>query len=307
MRGKNGYLDKIIMLKFYKIMFFVSMGLTLAAVIVALIFGLNLGIDFKGGSIMELEFTQERPSVPDIQQALSDNFPVKDISLSPSGERGLIIRTGEISEEHHQAIIRRIKSNFSNEFQEKKFDSVGPLIGQELKGKSITAMIIVLLVIVIYIALVFRKLSVILSPWVMGGAAIVALLHDVLIPVGVFSLLGHFNDVEISAVFVAAALTILGYSVSDTVVIFDRVRENVIRNKAREEFGKLVHKSIMQTLTRSLNTTFTTLLSLVAIYIFGGESVRYFSLALIIGIFLGAYSSIFVASPLLIWWSQKRG
>ena len=134
----------------------------------------------------------------------------------------------------------------------------------------------------------------------MGIAAVLALIHDVGIPVGVFALLGHFYGIEISAVFVAAALTILGYSVSDTVVVFDRVRENVIRYGSKENFGELVHKSVMQTLARSLNTNFTVLLSLFAIYFFGGESIKYFSLSLIIGIFLGAYSSIFVASPLLL-------
>ena len=190
--------------------------------------------------------------------------------------------------------------------EELKFDSVGPVIGKELKSKSLSAVIIVLFSIIIYIAIVFRKLSRTISGWAMGVAAIVALAHDVIIPVGVFALLGKFYGIEISAVFVAAILTVLGYSVSDTVVVFDRVRENIIKGGgAGEGFGAVVHKSILQTLTRSLNTTFTTLLSLMAIYLFGGESIKYFALALIMGIFLGAYSSIFVASPLLVWWNGK--
>lgn len=295
--------------KVYTIMFFASAGLTLAAVAVFYTFGLNLGIDFKGGSILELEFTGERPAVLEMEKVLSDNFSVKDISISPVGDKGLILKMGEVSEEQHQGILKRISNNFSSEYQEKRFDSIGPLIGNELKDKSISAIIIVLLAITVYIAMVFRKMSVVISPWIMGVAAMLALFHDIIIPVGVFSVLGRFYNVEISAVFVAAILTILGFSVSDTVVIFDRVRENVIRNRARGEFGKLVHDSIMQTLTRSLNTTFTVLLSLIAIYFFGGETLRYFSLALIIGIFLGAYSSIFVASPILVWWSgwTKKG
>ena len=140
----------------------------------------------------------------------------------------------------------------------------------------------------------------------MGVAAIIALLHDVVIPTGVFAWLGHAHGVEISAVFVAAVLTILGYSVSDTVVVFDRVRENVIKGGSKEDFGLTIHKSVMQTLTRSINTTLTTLLSLIAIYLFGGESIRYFALALIMGIFFGAYSSIFVASPVLVWAYNKK-
>jgi preprotein translocase subunit SecF len=145
----------------------------------------------------------------------------------------------------------------------------------------------------------------VLSPWALSAATIIALIHDVLVPIGVFALLGYYFGVEINGIFLAAVLTILGYSVSDSVVVFDRVRENVLRFGSREEFGALVHRSVMQTLSRSLNTTFTTLLSLIAIYFFGGDSVKYFALALIIGIFLGAYSSIFIASPILVWWSGK--
>ena len=295
------------MKKIYTIIFIFSVGLTMAALAMAVIFGLNLGTDFTGGSSLELQFAKERPAISDIQKSLSENFPVKDTSLSTVGDTGLIVRMPDISEDDHQAVLGWLKDKFpKNEFSEKRFDSVGPVIGKELKNKSITAIIILLISITIYIALVFRKMSVVVSPWVMGVAAMLALAHDVIIPIGVFSYLGHFYDVEISAVFVAAILTILGFSVSDTVVIFDRIRENVIRNRVRQDFAGLVHASILQTLTRSLNTTFTVLLSLFAIYFFGGESMRYFSLALIIGIFLGAYSSIFIASPLLVWWSEWR-
>jgi preprotein translocase subunit SecF len=175
-----------------------------------------------------------------------------------------------------------------------------------LKNKSITAILVLLLAIVVYIAIVFRKLSTVLSPWAMGFAAVAALAHDILVPTGIFVLLGHYFNVEITAVFLAAALTILGYSISDSVVVFDRIRENVLRFGAKENFGETVHRSIMQTLVRSMNTTFTTLLSLIAIYFFGGESVKYFALALMIGIFCGAYSSIFIASPILVWWGRRN-
>lgn len=294
----------LIMHRIYTIMFFVSMVLTLVALGAFMVYGLNLGVDFRGGSISEIEFTNARPSLEDIQKVLSDNISVKDIEISYVGDRGILLKMEEISEVQHQEILYKMRVSLGEPSQEKKFDSIGPVVGRELKTKSIQAIIITLLAIIIYIAFVFRKMSVVLSPWAMGLAAILALAHDIIIPVGVFSLLGHFYGIEIGAVFMAALLTILGYSVSDTVVIFDRIRENVIRNRLKEKFGNLVHASIMQTLTRSLNTNFTALLSLVAIYLFGGESLRYFALALIIGIFLGAYSSIFVASPLLVWWSE---
>ena len=301
MKIKSGYFNK--MNKVYTIMFWFSILLATSAVVVTFVFGLNLGVDFKGGSVLELEFTNGRPEVEAIQKSLSD---FKDLLITPSGEKGLMVRTGELSEQSHQALLSKFKTAFpSSGLEERKFDSVGPLIGNELKNKSITAIILVLLGVVIYIAIVFRKLAGVLPFWAMGLSAIVALVHDVVIPTGVFALLGHFYGIEINAVFVAAALTVLGYSVSDTVVIFDRVRENVLRGGSKEAFGEVVHKSIMQTLTRSLNTTFTTLLSLVAIYLFGGESIKYFALAMIMGIFLGAYSSIFVASPLLVWWNKR--
>ena len=293
------------MSRVYTIMFWFSILLATTAVVVALVFGLNLGVDFKGGSVLELEFMNGRPEIEAIQNHLSD---FKDLSITPFGANGLIIRTGELSEQDHQTVLSKFKAAFpASGLEERKFDSVGPLIGNELKNKSITAIILVLLGVIIYIAIVFRKLSKVLPGWAMGLAAIVALVHDVVIPTGVFAFLGRFYGIEISAVFVAAVLTVLGYSVSDTVVVFDRVRENVLRGGVKDNFGSLVHKSIMQTLTRSLNTTFTTLLSLVAIYFFGGESIKYFALAMIMGIFLGAYSSIFIASPLLVWWNKRTG
>ena len=290
------------MSKIYPIIFFFSIALTILAVVMIVIFGLNFGVDFRGGSLMEISF-QSKPEAHVVQKNILESG-IKS-SVSPSEENSLIIKTEQLSEEEHQRILASLQSDFG-QIEEKRFDSIGPVIGKELKEKSLTAIIIVLACIIVYIAIVFRKLARVLSPWAMGLSATAALVHDIIIPMGVFAILGRLYNVEITAVFVAAVLTILGYSVSDTVVVFDRVRENIIRGKTREEFGKTVHLSIMQTLSRSLSTTFTTLLSLVAIYVFGGETVKYFALALIIGIFLGAYSSIFVASPIVVWWSKKN-
>ena len=290
------------MSKIYPIIFFFSIALTILAVVMIVIFGLNFGVDFRGGSLMEISF-QSKPEAHVVQKNILESG-IKS-SVSPSEENSLIIKTEQLSEEEHQRILASLQSDFG-QIEEKRFDSIGPVIGKELKEKSLTAIIIVLACIIVYIAIVFRKLARVLSPWAMGLSATAALVHDIIITMGVFAILGRLYNVEITAVFVAAVLTILGYSVSDTVVVFDRVRENIIRGKTREEFGKTVHLSIMQTLSRSLSTTFTTLLSLVAIYVFGGETVKYFALALIIGIFLGAYSSIFIASPILVWWTKKR-
>lgn len=288
-------------------MFWFSIAVVVASVGLLFAYGLNLGIDFQGGSVMELDLNltagEERPDLDGVKTALV-GVGLTETTINYTSDSGLILRMKNLSEEEHQSVLSVLRATFPG-IEEKRFESIGPVIGNELKTKSITAVILVLLAVVVYIAAVFRKLSRNLSPWFMGLAAIVALLHDVVIPLGVFAVLGEFYNVEISAVFLAAVLTILGYSVSDTVVVFDRVRENVIRGVS-SPFPALVHKSIIQTLTRSLNTTFTTLLSLFAIYFFGGESIRYFSLALIMGIFLGAYSSIFVASPLLVWLSRSK-
>lgn len=293
------------MKKVYKIMFFVSVLLVLAAVSVTAVWGLRLGVDFRGGSLIEISFKESRPSPAQIGAVVNQIAGIKNLNVSPAGDKGMILRLDEISEIFHQKILSDISRKFG-EINETRFDSIGPTIGAELRARSIRAVIILLIAISIYIAVVFRKLSRVLSPWAMGLAAIIALIHDVLIPVGIFAWLGRSLGVEISSVFVAAILTILGYSISDTVVVFDRVRENVLRFGSRENFAALVHNSVMQTLSRSLNTTFTTLLSLIAIYFFGGETIKFFALALMVGIFLGAYSSIFVAAPVLVWFSGRR-
>ena len=286
-------------------MFAISMTLAVVAIVFVSIWGLRLGVDFKGGSVLEVAFTGSRPSLDDLTKIASTVSGTQNISITPVGDMGMILRMNTIDEKTHGALFAAIKAKYDSAIEE-RFDSIGPTIGAELRNKSITAMVVLLMAITVYIAIVFWKMTRVLSPWVMGFAAIFALIHDLIIPMGVFALLGHLWGIELSAVFVAAALTILGYSVSDTVVVFDRVRENVLRFGSKQSVPDLVHASIMQNLARSINTSVTTLLSLVAIFLFGGESLRYFALALIIGIVCGSYSSIFIASPILVWWSRKR-
>ncbi len=294
----------------YSIMFGVSALLMVLSVVALLLYGLNLGVDFRGGSVMELQF-KERPTSESITATLTGlAIPaLKDATVNLAGSQGVIIKSAPLTEPEHQKVLAAMKSAFpSAGMTETRFDSVGPAIGTELKHASVWAIIVSLLAIALYIAIVFRAMARTMSWWVMSVATMVALAHDVLLPLGVFALLGHYRGVEISAVFVAAILTIMGYSISDTVVVFDRVRENIIRGKLAKDatFAQVVHQSIMQTLVRSINTNITTLLSLVAIYFFGGQSIRAFALALIIGIFSGAYSSIFVAAPILVWFGQGR-
>lgn len=290
-------------------MFVISLAFFVASLGALAMYGLNFGVDFKGGSIMELEFKNNVPDIELVKEHLSQQPELKDkeVSVNSIGDRGVIIRTEDLTEESHQAIVSSVENKFSNiGVEEKRFESVGPAVGKELRDKSIVAIVIVLIAIMLYIAFAFRKLSRTLPLWAMNVAAIVGLLHDIVIPLGVFAVLGYYLNVQIGAVFVAAILTILGYTISDKVVIFDRVRENILRG-TKGDLGALVHKSVMQTLVRSINNTLTVMLSSLAMFLFGGESIKYFALALMIGIFLGAYSSIFVASPLLVWLTARRG
>lgn len=285
-------------------------GVLLAASIVALaIWGLRLGIDFTGGSLLEVSYQENRPDVAQIEEKLRD-LNLSSLSVRPAGEEHVVLRFQETSEETHQAVTARLQelSNGNKEnFEELRFEAVGPSIGQELQRRAISMTIIVLLTISIYIAWAFRKVSRPVTSWKYGVATIISLVHDVLIVLGFFAYLGHFHNVEVNTSFVAAVLTVLGFSVHDTIVVFDRLRENLPRSN--DSFPATVNTSLNQTITRSINTSVTVMLVLAAIVILGGGSIYHFALALLIGIFFGTYSSIFLASPLLVLFyrlSQRR-
>ena len=251
---------------------------------------------------MELEFQNERPSIDKIEKSITD-FDLGEITIQPVSEKGLLLRLKEIDQEVHQKIVSKI--NEISLVNELRFESIGPVIGQELKQKTILAIILALIAITLYIAFAFRKVSRPIASWRYGITSLVALFHDVLIPLGIFSLLGKFYNVEITIPVVAALLTILGYSVHDTIIIFDRIRENLLRGRF-QSFAETVNWSLNQTLSRSISTVLTVLIVLFAIFFFGGTTLKYFSLALIIGITSGAYSSICIAAPLLVSWLGKR-
>ncbi len=288
-------------IKHRKIYFSISLILFLGSLLSLLVFGLKLGIDFTGGSLMEIEFLQERLSNQEIQEKLKD-LELGQIHLQPTGQKGLILKLKDIDEETHQNILGRIGRNQINE---KRFESIGPLIGQELKKKAFWAIVLALVFIIIYIAWAFRKVSQPVASWQYGMVAIIALFHDIFITIGFFSLFSHFRMIEIGLPFVAAFLTILGYSVNNSIVIFDRARENLLRTNWTD-FMEVMNKSVNQSLTRCLNTAVTTLFVLLAIFFLGGQSIKYFSLALIIGIIIGTYSSIFITSSLIVAWQERK-
>ncbi len=289
----------------YKIIYFVFFGILLLGSIFSIFyFKLKPGIDFTGGSILEIDF-ESRPDNQTIQEKLKD-FNLGDFVIQPTEENGVIIRTKEINEDVHQQIISKLGE--ISKINEKRFESTGPVIGKELKQKTIILIIISLLALLIYIAISFRKASWPLSGFQYGAVSIITLTFDVLIPIGIFCLLGRFYNVQFSIPIVTALLTILGYTINDKVIVFDRVRENVSR-KRQEDFEQILNQSLSQTFTRSLSTGTCTLLVLFAIFFLGGETLKYFSLTLIIGIIVGTLTSLFLAPPLLLVWLKlkKRG
>ena len=264
--------------------------------------GFKYGIDFTGGSLLEVKFLDSRPQSSDIQTVLSGSN-LSSLIIQPVGDKDMILRFQETAEETHQAVLAKINETAGG-VEELRFESVGPSIGQELKRKAVYAIFFVLIAILLYITYVFRKVSKPVASWKYGSAALLAMFHDAIITMGFFAVLGRFYEVEVNTTFVAAVLTVIGYSVHDTIVVFDRIRENLPRSN--EDFEGTVNISLNQTLVRSLNTSLTTIFVLLAIIIFGGESIRTFALAMAIGIFFGTYSSIFVAPPLLVIWEKMR-
>jgi preprotein translocase subunit SecF len=255
---------------------------------------------------MEIQFTNARPSNEAIQDALK-SFNLGEIIVQPTagpkGYPGAILKFKGVDEATHQQILAEL--NKLEPVSEKSFQYIGPSVGQELRNKTELAIVLALLAITLYIAFAFRKVSRPVASWKYGITSLIALFHDVLIPLGIFSVLGKLYNVEITVPIVAALLTILGFSVHDTIVIFDRIRENILR-KGMGQFEETVNWSLNQTLGRSISTVLTVELVLLALYFFGGQTLKYFALALIIGITSGAYSSIFIASPLLVTWYKFR-
>ncbi len=287
----------------------ISIIFVVLSIVSILMWGFKLGIDFTSGSLLEVRFAGVTPTVDEINQNLNDLKLGETFTVQPTDANGFIIKYQNIEEKVHQDILNSFKAKYESKDQagkvvlEQRFDSIGPSIGKELRTKAFYSIILVNVCIILYVAWSFRKVSFPVQSWKFGVAAILALLHDIIITMGVFSVLGHFAGIEINIPFIVALLTILGYSVNDTIVVFDRIRENLTK-LPRLDFESLVNRSINETFARSINTSMTVLLVLLAVCLFGGESIRYFALALIIGVFCGTYSSIFIASPILVVWEK---
>lgn len=287
----------------YRIIYFIFSVILISASIAALvIFGLKPAIDFTGGSILEIQYKTDRPSNQDITKSL-EGIDLGQISVQPTGDKGVILRMKDIPDSTHNEILAKLGKN-ENKIEEVRFETIGPTIGRELKSKAKIVTAVALFSMFVYIALAFRRIQRPLKSWQYGVSTIITLFHDIIIPLGIFAVLGKYYGMEISIPIIAALLAVLGYSINNTIVVFDRMRENLFRGG--ESFEEIVDRSLNQTLARQINTSLTILLTLFALYFFGGETLKPFVLALILGTIAGVYSSFFISAPLLVSWHRLK-
>jgi len=274
--------------------------ISLLAVFALFAWGLKPGIDLTGGSLLQISFAQGRPTIAQIDSVVS-KLPVGEVRVQPTGTTGYIFRARTLSQDEKVSFETALST--LGTIHEDQFTSVGPTIGRELLYKGLIALGLVAISIILFIAFAFRGVSKPVASWKYGIIAIITLIHDILIPTGLFAFLAQTQGAEVDSLFIVALLTLLGVSINNTIVVFDRIRENLRRHqdhRSKEAFDETVGRSIKQTLARSMNTTLTVVIMLVALYYVGPAATEDFSLTLIVGLIAGAYSSIFLAAPLLI-------
>jgi len=281
-----------------KYAYILSGTLTILSVVVLFMWGLKFGIDFTGGTVMEVKFAQSVPSNQEANDILKD-LNLNSLTIQGKGTDSLLVSYASAEDKVNQDVWNGISAKYPDAIQS-KVDYRDASVSSELKKNSLWALIWAAIGIMAFIAYAFRKVSRPVESWKYGAGAVIALIHDVLITVGIFALLGHFRGVEVGVPFVAALLTIFGFSVHDTIVVYDRTRENLLKGSSKEAFPEVVNRSLNETLVRSINTSLTVIITLLSLYIFGGDSIKNFALALLIGVTFGTYSSIFVASALLV-------
>ena len=297
-----------------KYFFIIPAVLTVLSLGALAAWGLKPGIDLIGGSSLQVTYPAGRPPVEMVRDAVSNaKLGLGEVRVQPSGEFGYILRQRDLSQEERNTLTQPLRN--LGEMEEVQFTSIGPSLGAELLRKAWIAIALVVLCTVLFIAFAFRKVSTVddktshrtgVASWKYGVVAIITLLHDIILPVGLFALLGYTHGAEVDALFIVALLTILGISINDTIVIFDRIRENLALNEGRhhESFEHVVGRSIKQTISRSINTSLTVIIVLVCLWLVGPEATQDFALTLIVGMVAGTYSSIFLASPLLVAWEK---
>lgn len=287
-----------------KYFFILPAVLTVLAIVALAVWGLKPSIDLVGGSLLQVTYPDGRPTVEQIEASIKP-LGLGEVRIQPAGQSGYIMRQRDLTEAEHQGLVKALGT--LRTVNEDEYTSIGPSLGSELLTKAWIAIALVVLLIIAFIAFAFRGVSKPVASWKYGVIAIVTLAHDILIPTGLFALLGATHGAEVDALFIVGLLTILGISINDTIVIFDRIRENLRLNEEhhrREGFDHVVGKSISQTVARSINTSLTVVIVLAALYFLGPAATQNFALTLIVGMVAGTYSSIFLAAPLLVVWEK---
>ncbi len=288
---------KIIQKRKYAYVF--SIAITTLSMVALAVWGLKFGIDFKGGTLMEVQFTTDpAPESKQVIEAL-DPIGLQSLTVQPTDNNAILLRYLSSDENANDQVIEKLKG-IDKDVKQLRTNFIGGSVSGQMKKNAIMGVVLASIGIALYIAWAFRRVAYPVTSWEYGIGAVIALGHDILVTIGVFAVLGHFYGIEVGVPFIAALLTILGYSVNDTIVVYDRVRENLLREHGKVDFEETVNRSLNQTLGRSVNTSMTVIITLIAITLFGGESIRYFSLAILIGVAFGTYSSIYVASALLV-------
>ena len=287
----------------YKNFFLVFSSLVIiVCAVLMVIWPLKPSIEFTGGSVLEIKYQDNRPASQEVQDKIRD-LNLGDVAIQQVEDKGLILRMQSTSEDIHQKVVEKLKE--TGNFEEQSFESIGPVVGKELYQKTVLLVIVSLIAMLLYIAFAFRNVPGPVSPWIYGLASFLILTHDVVVPLGVFSVLGKVYGIQVTIPIITALLTVVGYAINNVIVVYDRTRENLLRTK-NINFAEIANISINQTLSRQINTSLAVLFPLFAMYFISGVALKYFSLALILGIITGTYSSIFLATPMLVAWLNFR-
>ncbi|MFZ3057506.1 MAG: protein translocase subunit SecF [Minisyncoccales bacterium] len=296
-------------LKYSKIYFAIAILTVGASIYFLFAFGLNLGIDFEGGSSLNVVYKNSAPNIETIKTAVSQIEGLNNIQVQPAGNNEIILKINkkDISSEVYNNVLSKIKETGEIDESASGVETISPLIGRELKDKTVLVVVISLLAMLVYIALAFRNVSKPISSFQYGFSSTLMLFHDVIIPLGVLAILGKYYGAQLTIPVITALLTIVGYCINNNVVVFDRIRENLMKDR-KSSYAEIVNKSLNETLARCVNTSLTVLIALVPLYYFfsNEESLKYFTLTMGIGVIVGVFSSVFLASPLLVSWNNLK-
>ncbi|MFA5086811.1 MAG: protein translocase subunit SecF [Candidatus Paceibacterota bacterium] len=294
--------------KYSTIYFIIAIVLILASIISILVFGLKLGMDFEGGSLVSIEYTDTRPTVDQVKNAINNIEGFKGAEIQLIGDKGIVIKVSkDISSANYTSVLTALETGFKINEQASGVQTISPLVGSELKNKTIIVVIAALIVMLLYIAVAFLNVSRPISSFGYGISSTLMLFHDIILPLGILAALGALYGVQLTIPVITALLTIVGYCINNTVVVFDRIRENLLKTK-NMSYEEVVNKSLNETFTRCINTSLAVLLAIAPLYYFfrGEESLKYFTLTIGIGVVVGIFSSVFLASPLLVQWLKFR-